>query len=166
MKTKDKTAEQIVYEMLTENTGSHFLDSGGHYGRHWEANQKRTLESFKNEPTVNLEFDDDGVLESWTISVFHYLVGNDDSSYDLDVDDICHKFNKINTNADNYDDDRFYGVSKEAGDFLDSLDPDFEIRQTTNTYNGETIQTLVYLLYLMGICQSGFLALKPLIMTM
>lgn len=34
MKTK-----HLIYEMLTENTGRHMLDSGGAYGRNWERNQ-------------------------------------------------------------------------------------------------------------------------------
>ena len=33
VKTKTKTTKEVVREMLKENTGSHFLDSGGAYGR-------------------------------------------------------------------------------------------------------------------------------------
>lgn len=40
----DKTAI-VLGEMLKENTGRHFLDSGGAYGRHWERNQSRNFES-------------------------------------------------------------------------------------------------------------------------
>ena len=51
MTTKTKTdTETVIYGMLTENTGSHMLDSGGAYGRHWERNQKKTLEEFLAEP--------------------------------------------------------------------------------------------------------------------
>lgn len=32
-------AEEVIKSQLTENTGTHFLDSGGAYGRHWEENQ-------------------------------------------------------------------------------------------------------------------------------
>jgi len=45
MKTKE-----IIYNMLTENTGRHMLDSGGAYGRNWERNQVKTIEDFENEP--------------------------------------------------------------------------------------------------------------------
>ena len=48
----DKTTEQVIYEMLTESTGTHFLDSGGATGRHWQQNQKRTLEDFKKDELV------------------------------------------------------------------------------------------------------------------
>ena len=41
--------ENIVYEMLTENTGTHFLDSGGEDGRHWQVNQKKSLADFQAE---------------------------------------------------------------------------------------------------------------------
>ena len=39
-----KTADVII-SMLKENTGAHFLDSGGAYGRNWERNQARDFES-------------------------------------------------------------------------------------------------------------------------
>lgn len=38
--TQVNDADSVIKEMLTENTGSHFLDSGGAYGRHWEDNQE------------------------------------------------------------------------------------------------------------------------------
>lgn len=40
-------------KMFKENTGSHFLDSGGAYGRNWERNQKRNL---MKEPFQSVEF--------------------------------------------------------------------------------------------------------------
>ncbi len=45
---KTKTTEEVVREMLTENTGSHFLDSGGAYGRNWSRNANK---NFDDEPT-------------------------------------------------------------------------------------------------------------------
>lgn len=32
-------AREVIKSQLTENTGTHFLDSGSAYGRHWEENQ-------------------------------------------------------------------------------------------------------------------------------
>lgn len=72
-KDQERTATKLV-EMLTENTGKHFLDSGGAYGRHWERNQGLTVEHFKALPAVTWERD-------WgaTIGVFHFL--NDRLTY-------------------------------------------------------------------------------------
>lgn len=39
----DRTAEKLG-AMFKESTGSHFLDSGGAYGRNWERNQSRDFE--------------------------------------------------------------------------------------------------------------------------
>lgn len=64
---KPTVTQKMLAEMLTENTGRHFLDSGGAYGRHWERNQGRTVEDFINEPFAVI---DDF---SYTRSVFHYL---------------------------------------------------------------------------------------------
>ena len=41
--------KQIIYEMLTEPTGTHMLDSGGDDDRHWQRNQKMSLEDFEKE---------------------------------------------------------------------------------------------------------------------
>ena len=63
------TPEQIIYEMLTEKTGTHFLDSGGDDGRHWQRNAKKSLEDFKAEPyaTIDPKYGDS------SLSTFHYL---------------------------------------------------------------------------------------------
>ena len=63
------TTEKIIYKMLTESTGQHFLDSGGAYGRHWQRNQKKSLNDFKNEKYIT--FDDD--YDVATKSLFHHL---------------------------------------------------------------------------------------------
>ena len=63
------TTEKIIYKMLTESTGEHFLDSGGAYGRHWQRNQKKSLNDFKNEKYIT--FDND--YDIATKSLFHHL---------------------------------------------------------------------------------------------
>lgn len=60
--------QERIYEMLTTSTGRHMLDSGDYYGRHWEVNQRRTIEEFLRDPVATL--DNSGDL---TISVFHHL---------------------------------------------------------------------------------------------
>lgn len=54
--TVSKKLEQEIIKMLQENTGSHFLDSGGAYGRHWERNQKlpSDVEFWDSAETVHL----------------------------------------------------------------------------------------------------------------
>jgi hypothetical protein len=66
--THTKT-EQVIFEMLTENTGSHMLDSGGDDGRMWQRNAKKSLEDFKSEPyaTIDPKYGDS------LLSTFHYL---------------------------------------------------------------------------------------------
>jgi len=43
---------KVIYQMLTESTGKHFLDSGGEDGRYWQRNQKRSFKDFQNEPEI------------------------------------------------------------------------------------------------------------------
>jgi len=59
--------EKVLLEMLRENTGVHFLDSGGAYGRHWERNQERDI---VHEPPVIVDIEDDWL--DIRFSTFHY----------------------------------------------------------------------------------------------
>tara|TARA_R100001440_G_scaffold29234_3_gene46860 strand:- start:134 stop:682 length:549 start_codon:yes stop_codon:yes gene_type:complete len=64
--------KKAIYEMLTESTGEHFLDSGGDDGRHWQQNQKKTLSDFESEPYEIIE--DEGTDYPYReLSVFHHL---------------------------------------------------------------------------------------------
>jgi hypothetical protein len=121
----NKLLKTELYEMITEGTGSALCDSGGAYGRHWEANQKRSMKDFQSDPEV--KFDGDW---GYTINIWHIL------TRDLELDSICSKFNRINTKADNWEGDT-YGVSKEGQSYLNSL-PDLTIEREWNTYNGES----------------------------
>ena len=51
----NQETKQVIYNMMIENTGTHFLDSGGEDGRHWQRNQKKTLKDFENEEYISKE---------------------------------------------------------------------------------------------------------------
>jgi len=125
---KTSQVQRIVYSMMIENTGSHFLDSGGAYGRSWQRNQNKTIKEFINEFEEQYTFD--GSYISRTVSVFHYLCG-------LEVDDLCLKFNAKNKKENNFDADAdVYGVGKNTWEWLSKQD--VEIQYTFNTYNGDS----------------------------
>ena len=121
--------KKTIYKMLTENTGTHFLDSGGASDRNWQRNQIKTIKDFQDEPEATLSFDvyyDRKQNEPFknnfkninridlipTVSVFHKL------SKVLDECKICKDFNAMKVN--NWDSDNYYGVSKEGENFLNS----------------------------------------------
>ena len=60
--------DRRLHAAFTENTGAHFLDSGGAYGRHWERNAGRTVQDFIDAPRATL----DGCY-GVTLDAFHYL---------------------------------------------------------------------------------------------
>ncbi|MEM2941407.1 MAG: hypothetical protein QW304_07665 [Thermoproteota archaeon] len=62
--------ERVIAEMLTENTGTHILDSGEAYGRHWQ--QNRLVKDFRKTPTVFVTVWDDREIDL-SINIFHYL---------------------------------------------------------------------------------------------
>ena len=123
---------ELIYSMLIENTGAHFLDSGGAYGRHHERNANKTIEDFENEPEEEVIVGKYGLER--TVSVYHFLNG-------LTTDNICREFNELNTNPDNWEaddeDGYLYGVSREAWDYL-KCNFDVEIERSFNTYNGDS----------------------------
>lgn len=60
--------DRRLHAAFTENTGAHFLDSGGAYGRHWERNAGRTVQDFIDAPRATL----DGTY-GVALDAFHYL---------------------------------------------------------------------------------------------
>ncbi len=133
----NKTKE-LIYEMLTECTGKHMCDSG-FYGRHWERNQKKSIEDFENEPEEHIYKEGEYIYRD--LSVYHYLS-------ELELNDICDRFNRIQSQSDNWDsdfnsNDFVYGVSSEAQQVLEHHN-EVTINRSWNTYNGESdlVQTL------------------------
>ena len=123
--------EKLIYSMLTENTGSHFLDSGGANNRGWQKNGKKSIQDFKNEAPVSyyMETGSNYNCIERTVSVFHYL----QTVYELDS--ICDKFNRINKNCNNWDSE-IYGVSDKGQKYLFNLG--VKIVCSWNTYNGDS----------------------------
>jgi len=119
---------ELIYEMLTENTGVHMCDSGMGSNRHWQKNQGKTFEDFENEPEESITFDPKFKELYRRVSVYHYLS-------ELTQDEICRDFNAMNTSSDW--EGEYYGTSKKAADFIDSLE-DFEFVNDWNTYNGDS----------------------------
>lgn len=145
------TKRELIYKMLTTSTGKHFLDSGDHYGRHWERNANKTIEDFINEPEATLDITKRGeTLDGEvSISLFHFL----DKS--LELDSVCDEFNSIP--CDNWDGD-CYGVSKDGQQFLD--DREATIKGDYNSYNGESVLSQVIQYTLVNIDGTDYVLLQ------
>ena len=107
IKKSKSNIEEVVYAMLLENTGTAFGDSGGTpiynedgsyshsingYGRAYERNKNKTIQDFKNEPSLQYNLEN-GWLYT-TMPIFHHLVEN------LSLDSVCDSFNN--------NEDKFY----------------------------------------------------------
>ena len=128
--------QKLVYAMLMENTGTHFLDSGGANGRMWQRNQAKTIEDFDNELEATIEksewTDKDGKVHTEyerDVSVFHYLS-------ELELDHVCDKFNELNTDCLEWGGDISWGVCQAGADFLELIG--MESKHQFNTYNGDS----------------------------
>jgi hypothetical protein len=83
----DKLTKIVISKMLKENTGAHFLDSGGAYGRHHEKNQTR---EFDNEPSVILRIDQYGI--EYTRNIYHFLI--ETLTYEKELNNSLYAFEK------------------------------------------------------------------------
>lgn len=86
--------------MLQENTGAHFLDSGGAYGRHWERNIKlpKDIEYWDNRPDVTIKahiYDHDTPrLElDVTLDLYHFLERA--LEYDEEMDNLFQTWDRL-----------------------------------------------------------------------
>jgi len=105
MTTKIQT---LIYSMLTESTGSALCDSGGDSGRHWQRNQKKTIQDFINEPECSLEsyhYKDNNWDLTPTISLFHRLTSS------LELNELCDDFNSMEVESWNSDYNSYNGDS-------------------------------------------------------
>jgi hypothetical protein len=113
--------KQKLDGMLKENTGTHLLDSGGAYGRHWQQNQER---NFEDEPAIFLELNESGI--DVTHNLYHWLAER--LTYDSEMDGKFRKFSSLPENEDN----NWFEVVE---DFMEEIGA--EEVDTINTYNGE-----------------------------
>lgn len=120
--------KELIYKMLTENTGSHMLDSGGAYGRNWERNEVKTIEDFENEPEESYTYSKKWNELERKVSVYHYLS-------QLQTDEVCDHFNTMP--CEDWDAEDVYGVSKAQWEWINSK-YEVKIDRTFNTYNGDS----------------------------
>lgn len=115
--------QELIYEMMTECTGTHLCDSGGDNGRGWQKNAVKSLDDFINEPECTLDGSYDQL--EVTVSLFHKL-----TSGVIELDDFCREFNAEpmgNWNSD------IYGVDNDQAEWLELNG--FKVEQSWNTYN-------------------------------
>ena len=127
---------ELVYNMLTESTGTHFLDSGGTNGRMWQRNANKSMQDFEDENAETYQYAADSNEIFRTVSVYHFLTN------DLQIDNICFEFNELDTapkdwEADTNSNVSIYGVSIAAWEYLTEFN-EVEVSRSWNTYNGDS----------------------------
>lgn len=143
--TETMTTDEVLVSMLTENTGRHFLDSGGAYGRNWERNAGKTVADFLAAPEVDLsmwERDGNTVVEYVTLDVFHFLRQRCD--FDAELDGRFRDF----AMSDEWADESWFACLDAWLDHIGATLHDGEA-EVINTYNGEDClsQVLQYALF-------------------
>lgn len=121
--TENKTAE-VVYQMMTENTGIHMMDSGGGSGRMWQRNQMKSLEDFTNEPAITMDWGP-------TISIFHFFVEH------LEHDPVLQ--NKIDKYAADHPKDSWSDILNGV-----AAEQDWQCSNSYNTYNDDVLLSQVF----------------------
>ena len=127
------TLDQTIAAMLTENTGTHMLDSGGANGRAWQRNIGKTVDDFRAMPSATAEiyvreYGGETVAEVLPcVNVFHLLTGGA-----LELDDLCSEFNAMP--VDDWKSGDFYGVSMAGAEWLEMRGFNAS-GESFNTYN-------------------------------
>ena len=127
------TLEQTIAAMLTENTGTHMLDSGGANGRAWQRNIGKTVDDFRAMPSATAEiyvreYKGETIAEVLPcVNVFHLLTGGA-----LELDDLCREFNAMP--VDDWKSGDFYGVSMDGAEWLETRGFT-QSGESFNTYN-------------------------------
>jgi len=120
----------MIKQLLYQNTGKHGLDSGDYYGRHWQQNQGR---DFEEEPEVELSFSHEYI--DYTRSVYHFLINTLD--YDRTLTESLYDF------SDKLD-DKYLNWGEVIEKWLE--ENNYHSIHHNNTYNGECnlSQSLLY----------------------
>lgn len=90
----DSETKEVIKNMLSENTGKHFLDSGGTSGRIWQRHQaslEKDPNFFENEPQAYFEIWNNKI-EYVVISLYHWL--NENLIYDPELQAQYDEFNE------------------------------------------------------------------------
>lgn len=165
--------QKAIYKLLTTSTGSALWDSWGAYWRHWERNQKRTIQDFIMDPEVYIElteyvYDGDQPTEHlvrWGFHVtrYHYDIVSDatasgardqqpntEYSYTISLFHWLNKYFDIaNTEKDPFV-SKFNRLRKGQHDYLEDRQDEYlesigyQKGDTKNSYNGESNMSQAY----------------------
>lgn len=137
IKEKGKGVEHEIASMLKENTGTHFLDSGGAYGRHWEKNQ--AVEDFNAQPVLEVDYSSNSGI-SVTLNIFHFLTKT------LDVTKQSRQLDKALQRFMNKKQYKEISYAEIIEDFKEQyLEPHgFKTSELDNTYNYDCMLSQVF----------------------
>jgi hypothetical protein len=122
--TAPPTTKEILAGMLKENTGRSFLDSGDHYGRHWQRNQTREFDAEKY-ATLSFRYGEISV----TVNLYHWLAERLDYSPEWQA-----RFDRFVERETKRDPDASYRTwFKERDLFLERLE---KVGWTIKSYGG------------------------------
>lgn len=125
---KTTPTERMLAEMLVENTGRHFLDSGSAYGRNWERNQGLTVKDWIASKPVTID-----KFGTYSVNVFHYLRERVD--YLKRIDTIFQDYQS----QERFNDSYYPSIIEEFLEELNATGIYGEGSPTSvNTYNGES----------------------------
>lgn len=104
--------DKIIADMLTESTGTHFMDSGDAYGRHWEENQRNGIKTGSQPVFFYIDDDNKSCSISPIIPIFDFLSSTVEYTEECQMlesllphlnYDILHYIEDVIANPSNYD---------------------------------------------------------------
>jgi hypothetical protein len=131
--------KDVLIAMLKENTGEHFLDSGGAYGRSWQQNQAVDFDAVA---PSRVEFDLCNGWISVTKDIYHYMLDN--LSITEKSQEIYEEFLKFAEDHPNTKWYELYDIFPEYLNEIEYIAKGWECGGGCNSYNHESSVSQVY----------------------
>jgi hypothetical protein len=147
IKGKYSRTEKKLIEMLQENTGANFLDSGGAYGRAWQRNRGVVNWSDMPEKSVKVEIWSGKWELSITTNVFPYLVNRLELNKETTV--LNRDFKQFANRAENKG-ESLYSLMEPFAEYLGC-----ETKGSFNTYNEDSTLSQVLQGYVLDLGTRG-----------
>jgi len=127
-----KITQCVIKQMFLEKTGTHYLDSGGVFGRGWQLKQAIEDDDWMEKPSIRVEIDKYGEEYDFYVRKNTYQFLCEHLTYDIKMDKKFHEF----CNTEENKKEGYYQCMRKFRDYM--KEENFMLYCGENTYNGDS----------------------------